>query len=978
LSQKITTKPFVSKRQQRFAFGTGQSWANRWAKETNFATLPEKKDAAVTAGAMAHGPGGLLATPGLGGGKKPRKWGKLRAARSRPIKESELRGFVARKVKELMAAQPSMSQDDAEEVVMRLVYAPMATATIGRKSHDSYPDQTQFAGYTMEDWDDTKPDSFYHDTRPRTRKWGNRHKNKACTCGVNVATKEQIAPGITRIRGNLCNVHGRYGPCDAGAAAKKPKGRKAGRGRKPAKPKKIPLTPEQRAAARQAEHEANRKKTLAGLGIAPDGQEALDALRKGGQPDPGALARGGFEKAGLVEQAADGSYRMTASGRALMSAADAGDAGRAGDTISSARDRTGAREQRQSAAAQRKQAAEERRKQAEARRKQAAERAKKQGAGGGKQSSAAPQREAERQQTRQQRQAEHEADRKQRQQEHAQDRAQRQAEHEQDRSAREAERQQRLREATPAATGPQAPGVLASRPGIVRGRNPRATRLKDTAMETTVKATWTAAYVNNLPDGSFLFVESGGKKDSDGKTVPRSLRHFPYKDANGKTDLPHLRNAIARIPQSNAKGLNKEAVQKRAQKLLANANKSENSFTVFKDDTDAWRWLARTTTAYRDRDNEIITTKALEADADRMNASKQYGPLRYWHLGQPDPFNAENPAGPGVDIGTCDYSIVIGRTSIESGTFKSFAIGKAFAENADDYELSPGFFHPVDQPNGAGEYDQIHRFERSVVPIKYGRASNLFTGMTVKGAGMDQQTYDARVKTFLTDMNDKGVPPEVAAGALAGMEQADKSAQQQGIAYKSEDLWGAVITALKAAVAPPQAAVEVAEKAPPPPDQAAAPAAPAATDTEAGPEGSPEDETQDESEYIGDMSVADFEQLLMDTFQQAIQQFGSAITTSMGALDEAVKGMGYARTKSEGEIAELKKQNANLATRVNALEGDQPAIGLKDVADALASDGPQSPPSADGPVIPNDPDRPFAGWAVKAFPGLYDGSAGAD
>src|SRR5262249_5673290 len=36
-----------------------------------------------------------------------------------------------------------------------------------------------------------------------------------------------------------------------------------------------------------------------------------------------------------------------------------------------------------------------------------------------------------------------------------------------------------------------------------------------------------------------------------GKTTPRSLRHFPYKDANGKVDLPHLRNALARIPQSS-------------------------------------------------------------------------------------------------------------------------------------------------------------------------------------------------------------------------------------------------------------------------------------------------------------------------------------------------------------------------------------------------------------------------------------------
>ena len=61
---------------------------------------------------------------------------------------------------------------------------------------------------------------------------------------------------------------------------------------------------------------------------------------------------------------------------------------------------------------------------------------------------------------------------------------------------------------------------------------------------------WDTNYVNNLPDSAFAHIESGGEKDSDGKTVPRSLRHFPYKNANGEIDLPHLRNALARAPQS--------------------------------------------------------------------------------------------------------------------------------------------------------------------------------------------------------------------------------------------------------------------------------------------------------------------------------------------------------------------------------------------------------------------------------------------
>ena len=52
-------------------------------------------------------------------------------------------------------------------------------------------------------------------------------------------------------------------------------------------------------------------------------------------------------------------------------------------------------------------------------------------------------------------------------------------------------------------------------------------------------AVWTTAYENSLPNSSFAFVSE------DGKT-----RKLPYKDANGKVDLPHVRNALARLNQT--------------------------------------------------------------------------------------------------------------------------------------------------------------------------------------------------------------------------------------------------------------------------------------------------------------------------------------------------------------------------------------------------------------------------------------------
>lgn len=107
---------------------------------------------------------------------------------------------------------------------------------------------------------------------------------------------------------------------------------------------------------------------------------------------------------------------------------------------------------------------------------------------------------------------------------------------------------------------------------------PAMTRLTDVELELerrgfepTAKIKWTTRYVNDLPDSAFLVVEPGGEKDSEGKTKPRSLRHFPYRDASGKVDLPHIRNAIARIPQAKFPGFDTDAqrrLQEKARRIL--------------------------------------------------------------------------------------------------------------------------------------------------------------------------------------------------------------------------------------------------------------------------------------------------------------------------------------------------------------------------------------------------------------------------
>lgn len=58
------------------------------------------------------------------------------------------------------------------------------------------------------------------------------------------------------------------------------------------------------------------------------------------------------------------------------------------------------------------------------------------------------------------------------------------------------------------------------------------------------RAELSTAEINDLPDSDFAYIEPGGKLDKEGKTVPRSLRHFPINDA------PRVRDALARAPQS--------------------------------------------------------------------------------------------------------------------------------------------------------------------------------------------------------------------------------------------------------------------------------------------------------------------------------------------------------------------------------------------------------------------------------------------
>ena len=132
-------------------------------------------------------------------------------------------------------------------------------------------------------------------------------------------------------------------------------------------------------------------------------------------------------------------------------------------------------------------------------------------------------------------------------------------------------------------------------------------------------ADWSQADVDQLPDSAFAVIKSGGTKDKDGMTVPRNLRLLPYKGADGKVDLPHLRNALARLPQTDLT----PAERSEAEKVLQKAAKDAGVEDVNKntEQEDALEKEIRTLLVLDDKADVLAAITALKAKAEAQVVS---------------------------------------------------------------------------------------------------------------------------------------------------------------------------------------------------------------------------------------------------------------------------------------------------------------------------------------------------------------------
>jgi hypothetical protein len=292
--------------------------------------------------------------------------------------------------------------------------------------------------------------------------------------------------------------------------------------------------------------------------------------------------------------------------------------------------------------------------------------------------------------------------------------------------------------------------------------------------------------------------------------------------------------------------------------------KSPRSFSVYKESNGEWRWFLYSGSAFRDRDGEIVKAKALIGAVDRIDArgDADYGPLRWWHIGgweYPDGVEKWETwkAGPGIDLGRCDFSMVIGNMLLESGTFKTPEIGEAMAEVKELLGGSICFSHPIGEPVNK-EYDNINLLERSLLPEPF--ASNMLTKLLVtKENDMDLKKKLGALSAIL-----KG-KPELAQQLLADADVIEKAAKDAGLEFKE----------VSEMIAPPGTVVDALE----------------AVMTEAGAAA----ETTPVEEYIGDWSPSKLQETIAAAIADALKGEKEAAATkeasTIGALNDAIKAL---------------------------------------------------------------------------------------
>lgn len=303
-------------------------------------------------------------------------------------------------------------------------------------------------------------------------------------------------------------------------------------------------------------------------------------------------------------------------------------------------------------------------------------------------------------------------------------------------------------------------------------------------------------------------------------------------------------------------------------------------------------WIMVSSSAFEDRDRELITTKALEADVRRADRTKNYGPLLWWHTD--------------AVLGDCRYNAMHGKLLVEAGTFRSKEVGLRIKAAADRLGGSLGFKHPANEPDENGEFHTIFRYERSLLPKA--RASNFLTTLRVvtKETRMDK-TKEKELLEILG--GDEALKNEV----LSTIEARQKEAEELGLRTKEKK------ADEKKAFPPKKDDEEEGEE-----EEAPAPKKPGQSEAQAEAEAMEEEDKKGkkkEAQTISDMTVDQLTQLISTSITGVLNER----TTKEAELGTQLKEVKTATEAVANAIGSLKQTVEKVELKVKELDGDQPS-----------------------------------------------------
>lgn len=209
----------------------------------------------------------------------------------------------------------------------------------------------------------------------------------------------------------------------------------------------------------------------------------------------------------------------------------------------------------------------------------------------------------------------------------------------------------------------------------------------------------------------------------------------------------------------------------------------KGGFKAFEHDGKDY-WLTFTANAFKDKEEEVFTTKALGeyvAEVDKGIPAEIKALLEKIGLPSTDQGELWLAHIPGSRIGAPMWKGVEDRFLIEVGLFDDTELGKAaaahFKECGDDYRTSHGYlYHPGDKEKGI--YHWLWKFETS--PLLAGWESNPWTGISI--IAKEAKTMDDKKKAWLVETFGQKLADDI----LAKAQEASKSLEDLGITFKGE------------------------------------------------------------------------------------------------------------------------------------------------------------------------------------------------